>query len=46
MLSRGYEGVLPHDEVEKSKATSWFVVLMYPFVAVVILVTTTLIGNQ
>jgi hypothetical protein len=45
MLSRGYEGVLPHDEVEKSKASSWIMVLMYPFVAVVILVTTTLIGN-
>jgi cobalt/nickel transport system permease protein len=46
MLSRGYEGVLPHDEVEKSKASSWFMVLMYPFVAVVILGATTLIGNK
>ena len=45
MISRGYEGVLPHDEVEKSKASSWIMVLMYPFVAVVILITTTLIGN-
>jgi cobalt/nickel transport system permease protein len=46
MLSRGYEGVLPHDEVEKSKASAWLMVLIYPFVALVILLITTLIGNQ
>jgi cobalt/nickel transport system permease protein len=46
MLSRGYEGVLPHDEVEKSKASDWLMVLIYPLVALVILLITTLIGNQ
>jgi cobalt/nickel transport system permease protein len=45
MLSRGYEGVLPHDEVEKSKASDWLMVLIYPLVALVILLITTLIGN-
>jgi hypothetical protein len=45
MLSRGYEGVLPHDEIEKSKASAWLIVLIYPLVALVILLVTTLIGN-
>jgi len=45
MLSRGYEGILPHDEVEKSKASDWLMVLIYPLVALVILLITTLIGN-
>jgi cobalt/nickel transport system permease protein len=45
MLSRGYEGVLPHDEVEKSTASDWLMVLIYPLVALVILLITTLIGN-
>jgi hypothetical protein len=45
MLSRGYEGVLPHDEVEKSTASDWLMVLIYPLVALVTLLITTLIGN-
>ena len=45
MLSRGYEGVLPHEEQIEHKATVWIKAMMYPIVAGVIFVTQLLIGK-
>jgi cobalt/nickel transport system permease protein len=46
MLSRGYEGVLPHDEPPKVQSSVWFIALMYPIVAAIIFVTQLAIGKM
>ena len=46
MLSRGYEGVLPHDEPPKVKPTVWFIAMMYPLVAAIIFISQLLIGKM
>ena len=45
MLSRGYEGVLPHEEQAKHTTTVWIKAMMYPLVAVAIFVIQLLIGK-
>lgn len=45
MLSRGYEGVLPHDEPPKVEAVIWIRAMTYPFVAALIFITQLLIGR-
>jgi cobalt/nickel transport system permease protein len=45
MLSRGYEGVLPHEEQAKHTTTVWTKAMMYPLVAVAIFVIQLLIGK-
>lgn len=47
MLSRGYDGVLPHDEIEKLPVSTWLIAFMYPFVAIVIVtINYSLIGKS
>jgi cobalt/nickel transport system permease protein len=46
MLSRGYEGVLPHDEPPKVQATVWITAMMYPLVAAIIFITQLVIGRM
>jgi hypothetical protein len=46
MLSRGYEGVLPHDEPPKVQSSVWFIALIYPIVAAIIFVTQLAIGKM
>ena len=46
MLSRGYEGVLPHEEPPKVQSTVWITALMYPLVAAIIFVAQLLIGKM
>lgn len=44
MLSRGYEGILPHDEPDHVSASTWIQALAYPFVPLLIVVASLLIG--
>jgi cobalt/nickel transport system permease protein len=46
MLSRGYEGVLPHDEPPKVQTSVWIIAMMYPLVAAIIFVAQLLIGKM
>jgi cobalt/nickel transport system permease protein len=46
MLSRGYEGVLPHEEQIEHKATVWLKAMMYPIVAATIFIAQLLIGKM
>lgn len=46
MLSRGYEGILPHEEPAQVSVLIWIQAFIYPFVALLILVTSILIGNS
>ena len=45
MLSRGYDGVLPHDEPPHVEFTVWIKAMMYPLVAAFIFVAQFLIGR-
>jgi len=45
MLSRGYDGVLPHDEPPKVQSSVWIIAMMYPIVAAIIFVTQLAIGK-
>ena len=44
MLSRGYTGVLPHDQSEAAPLRTWLQGLALPLFALTILLTTTAIG--
>lgn len=44
MLSRGYEGTLPSEELSQSSALVWLTALSYPTVALVILLVSQMIG--
>lgn len=44
MLSRGYEGTLPSEELSQSSALVWLTALSYPIVALVILLVSQMIG--
>jgi len=46
MLSRGYDGVLPHDEPPHIKGSLWIIAMMYPFVAAIIFTAQLLIGRM
>lgn len=46
MLSRGYEGILPHDEIKKSSLRIWVLAILYPAIAALIFLTTSMIGNK
>ena len=46
MLSRGYQGVLPHEEQIEHKATVWLKAMMYPLVAATIFIAQLLIGKM
>jgi hypothetical protein len=46
MLSRGYEGVLPHDEPSKVQSKVWITAMIYPMVAAIILITQLVIGTM
>lgn len=46
MLSRGYEGVLPHEEPPHVQSAVWITAMMYPLVAAIIFVTQLLIGKM
>ncbi len=46
MLSRGYEGVLPHEEQIEHKATVWLKAMMYPLVAATIFIAQLLIEKM
>jgi len=46
MLSRGYGGVLPHEEQNEHKATVWLKAMMYPIVAATIFIAQLLIGKM
>ena len=46
MLSRGYVGVLPHDEQPKVRSSVWIKAMMYPLVALIIFVTQLTIGKM
>lgn len=46
MLSRGYEGVLPHDEPPKVEAAIWIKAMIYPAVAALIFIAQLLIGRM
>jgi cobalt/nickel transport system permease protein len=46
MLSRGYEGVLPHDEPPRINAKIWLLAMMYPLVAALIFIVQLLIGKM
>ena len=46
MLSRGYEGVLPHDEPPRIKASVWLIAMMYPIVAAIIFIAQLMIGKM
>jgi len=46
MLSRGYEGVLPHDGLPKVQTSVWIIAMMYPLVAAIIFVAQLLIGKM
>ena len=38
MLSRGYDGVLPHEEPPHIKSSLWITAMMYPIVAAIIFI--------
>jgi len=44
MLSRGYEGTLPHDEPPRIAASAWLTALALPIAASIIFITTLLLG--
>jgi cobalt/nickel transport system permease protein len=46
MLSRGYEGVLPHDEPPKVQTKVWITAMIYPMVAALIFITQLVIGRM
>lgn len=46
MLSRGYVGVLPHDQQPHVRSSVWIKAMMYPLVALVIFVTQLTIGKM
>jgi cobalt/nickel transport system permease protein len=46
MLSRGYDGVLPHEEPPHIKSSLWFTAMMYPIVAALIFIIQILIGKM
>ena len=46
MLSRGYEGVLPHEEQPHVESSVWIKAMMYPFVAALIFITQLVIGKM
>ena len=46
MLSRGYEGVLPHDEPPHTNSKIWLLAMMYPLVAALIFIAQLLIGRM
>jgi cobalt/nickel transport system permease protein len=46
MLSRGYEGVLPHDEPPKVQSKVWITAMIYPIVAAIIFITQLVIGRM
>ena len=46
MLSRGYVGVLPHEEQPHVKSSVWFTALMYPFIAAIIFTAQLVIGKM
>ena len=46
MLSRGYVGVLPHEEQPHVKSSVWFTALMYPFIAAIIFTVQLVIGKM
>jgi cobalt/nickel transport system permease protein len=46
MLSRGYEGVLPHDEPSKVQSKVWITAMIYPMVAAIIFITQLVIGTM
>ena len=46
MLSRVYEGVLPHDEPPKVQTKVWITAMIYPMVAALIFITQLVIGRM
>ena len=46
MLSRGYDGVLPHDEPPHINPSVWLIAMMYPIVAAIIFIAQLLIGKM
>jgi cobalt/nickel transport system permease protein len=46
MLSRGYEGVLPHDEPPKVQSKVWITAMIYPMVAAIIFITQLVVGRM
>ena len=46
MLSRGYDGVLPHEEPPHIKSSLWFTAMMYPIGAALIYIVQLLIGKM
>jgi cobalt/nickel transport system permease protein len=46
MLSRGYEGVLPHEEPPHVQSTVWIKAMMYPLIAALIFITQLTIGKM
>jgi cobalt/nickel transport system permease protein len=46
MLSRGYVGVLPHDEQPNVRSSVWIKAMVYPLVALIIFVTQLTIGKM
>jgi len=46
MLSRGYEGVLPHEEPPHVQSTVWIKAMMYPLIAALIFITQLAIGKM
>lgn len=46
MLSRGYEGILPHDEPPHISKKVWLQAMLYPLVAAIIFVAQLMIGKM
>ncbi|MFM2144552.1 MAG: hypothetical protein RI899_340 [Actinomycetota bacterium] len=46
MLSRGYEGILPHEEPPHVSKKVWLQAILYPLVAVIIFLTQLMIGKM
>ena len=46
MLSRGYDGVLPHEEPPHVSSAIWFKAMMYPLVALIIFIAQLVIGKM
>ncbi len=46
MLSRGYVGVLPHEEQPHVRFSVWITAVLYPLVALIIFVTQLIIGKM
>jgi hypothetical protein len=45
MLSRGYEGVLPHEEPPHINRKIWLLAMAYPLVAAIVFIAQLLIGK-